>query len=483
MDEPKFGEEPMLLLLGLYAHEDLLKHAIRVVGEYEIFDELKSPGYRLLWITLRDSYVEFQERPSPAILLNRTTQDLSKVSYLSRDLAVKQIQLCIPLLHPNTQLECKEAVQRHLKNALAACIRHEMTQIPKKPKNPEDLAKELAGMSETLSAEVTKKSVRKRPLERENRAKVLRFKPRRHWGIDYWDKSGMDWDEREMHGLLGPTGGGKTVNAVNIAVRQLRERRNVVLALYEQALEEDVAQRIFANLANISMKHLRGKNYDEIDPKIHEKLDKVGEEYSQYLMVYDMVGEDAGQNGPDELFAYLDEEREETGWYPDLIIIDWLGEMVTRFMGSPLHNGRDDFRRVCENFMSKFNQYKENPRNATTFLILHQTSTEANSFSPSKKPQRTDSYDFKAFANKCDTCSILGTMEAHTNLCWFIPGKSRRSAKVDRIVQLNGEYMRFIDVTDDYRVNPVGHGFISTSVEGTDQNAPPPGEVEDNLYA
>ena len=122
--------------------------------------------------------------------------------------------------------------------------------------------------------------------------------------------------------------------------------------MYEQALEEDVAQRIYANLANISMDEIRGKDYDDIAPAIMEQMIKAAEEFQDKLLVLDMVGEDAGTGGVPELTAQLAEEKRDTGWVADLVILDWLGEMAERYDNRP--EGESWYRRLCESFMTEF---------------------------------------------------------------------------------------------------------------------------------
>jgi len=453
----------MLLLVGLYYNEDLLRHTVEKSVDLELFNPMTEPGYRVLWNCLRDSYKTLNEVPNPLILFNSARVHIEMSDPLVKILVAKQVAEVAHHLGTNLNIVSRAHTHKLLKEAFHKAI---LTKLPGMGSNlmeADKLAESLASMSNTLEGVIPKQGVRKRPLRAENRRKVLRVRPRYKWGIDYWDAAGGSWYKKEIHGFLGPTGGGKTTNMVMVATRQIREGRKVAIALYEQALEEDVAQRIFANLAGISMNHLRHIDYDDIDPVIMDKINKSADQYQEYLVVLDMVGEDAGTGGVRELTDHLDEERRETGWYPDLVMVDWLGEMVQRY--EHMTSADSAYRRTCEKFMSELNQYKENEGNDCTFLIFHQTNTQAQTRGPTHKPSKHDAHEFRSFPNKCDSCCVLGTMDRQLQVCWFIPGKDRRNKTDDRLIQLDGAYMRFNDVTEKFH-DPGNGAFVENLSAG-----------------
>lgn len=456
-----YGSEAMLLLIGLYGHPEILSHTVSNCAELQLFDPLTEPGYEIIWKAMANGQKRYGQRPTPFMVNNDIALYFKDVSEQLQVRALKQIQLILPQIVDNPPRESRERVRDRLEKVLQKAVKLKVVEDSSTSMDITQQAAKLAGMADVLRNVAPQASVRKRPLAADIRPTILRTSPRYPWGIPYWDASGNTWYKKELHGLLGPTGGGKTVNACNIAEAQLRAGFRVAVALYEQALEEDVAQRLYANLATIPMDFLRGKDYEDIDPDVKGKLDRVASQYVDQLLVLDMVGENAGNGGPQELFQHLQEERRETGFWPDIVIVDWLGEMALRYE-KRIGTQDGSMRHTMESFMSDFNQFKETPGNETTFLILHQTSTNAQAAGPGYRPKRTDAHEFRSFANKCDTCCQLGTMD-NDNMCWFIPGKIRRGQRHERIIKLDGRYMRFDDVSMQYQESPTGGGFMSRS--------------------
>lgn len=452
------SQDSMMLVVGLYTYDDLLDHTTRAFEDFELFNGLADPGYKLMWECIRDTYTNTGVKPTPRMLIQQCMDHLVSVDAISRQRTQAQIA---PVFNSNYLSTGKDLLKREHVQALLESASHRaaidklLTVGTLNDQSSDSLIDHVSGVSSMLQNVVPKRKVRVRPLTRESRTRLLRVTPRWKWGIDYWDEAGLTWYKKEIHGLLGPTGGGKTVNMTNIATRQLKYERKVLIALYEQALEEDVTQRILSNLANVSMNELRDRDESQISPKIKSKIDAACDEYEDNLVVLDMIGEDAGTGGVAELKAQIAEEERETGFVPDLVIIDWLGEMVMRY--DLLGSTDAAYRRCCEKFMSELVQFKED--HGCAILVLHQTNTKAQEMSPGSKPNKNMSHEFKSFPNKCDSCSVLGVMDRDIQVCWFIPDKSRRSHSKDRKVQLDGEYMKFRDVSKKFTV--VGHTFIS----------------------
>lgn len=454
----------MLLILGLYAHPDMLAHTVANCSHLALFDELVEPGFKIVWEAMAEGQKQYGKRPTPFMVCNDITVKFASLTEPLRMRAWPQLENLLPMITDGPPLEDRERVRDRLSKALQKAIGIQAAEERWINMEVEEQAARLAGMATLLRNVAPSASVRKRPLAAENREQILRITPRFSWGLPYWDASGSDWYIKEVHGLLGPSGGGKTINACTIAEAQLRAGRKVALALYEQALEEDVAQRLYSNISNVSMKHIRGKNYKDIDPHIRQKMDRAAAQYEENLLVLDMVGENAGNGGPEELFQHLQEERRETGFWPDLVIVDWLGEMALRYEKAKMTSD-GSLRYTMEQIMSDLNQFKETPGNETTFLVLHQTSTNAQAAGPNYRPKRTDAHEFRSFGNKCDSCCQLGTM-TEDGLCFFIAGKARRGQRRERIIKLNPEYMRFYDVSGEYQEHPAGRGFMTHEAAG-----------------
>lgn len=460
------SNDAKLLVAGLYAYDNVLTHAATTFEGYDIFDVYTEPGYRLVWECIRDTWKNTEVKPTKYTLLEQVKILLNGTDLLTRARAEGQVTSAM-----NTIINIEEPIAReHTQVLLEAAGRRAAVDKLLQVHTLEDnstgaLIEHVDGISAVLGSVTPKRGVRKRPLEKKERTRLLRMTTRWKWGIDYWDTAGLRWYKKEIHGLLGPSGGGKTTNMTNIATRQLKEGRKVLIALYEQPLEEDVEQRILSNLSGVKMDELRDKNEDEFSPAAAAKIDAACELYVDNLVVLDMIGEKAGNGGVAELKAHIAEEKRATGFEPDLIIVDWLGEMVQRY--DLLGPSDAAYRRTCEKFMTEMVQYKEDT--GYSFLILHQTNTHAQSLSCAAVPNKTMSHEFRSFSNRCDSCSVLGTMNKSQQICWFIPDKSRRSATNDRKVKLNGDYMRFEDVTNEYEVS--NNTFVKISAVVAEREA------------
>jgi len=65
---------------------------------------------------------------------------------------------------------------------------------------------------------------------------LLVNKERHTFGLPFWDDNGGNFAGGEIHGLLGPTGGGKTVIGIGVACAQAKMHRHVIYVTYEQEI-------------------------------------------------------------------------------------------------------------------------------------------------------------------------------------------------------------------------------------------------------
>jgi len=449
--------EAALLVAGLYAHDGLLTHASTTFSGYELFNQLTDPGCKIMWECMRNTYKTTGRKPTIYMLGHQSDAALRNVDDLVRPKAYAQCAEVLELLGYKEPPAAREHTLVLLQEAArVAALDKLLTSATAVGTDTPNLIEFVDDVSTMLNAVAPKQGVRKRPLAKDQRQKLLRSVQRRAWGVPYWDASGLSWNAKELHGLLGPSGGGKTVNMTNIATALIKQGYNVMVALYEQALEEDVEQRIISNVCTVPMTALRGKEEHEIDPKYQARINAACAEYEDKLVVFDMIGENAGTGGVQELRSMTDEEFQETGFVPDMIITDWLGAMVSRY--GALGATDAAYRRCCEKFMFDIVEWKEDKGHA--HLVLHQTNTTAQEKSPAFEPNKNMAHEFKSFGNFTDTCSVLGKMDNELKVCHFIPDKSRRSLARSRLIQLEGEWMRFKDVTGEFEI--FNNTFIST---------------------
>jgi len=328
-----------------------------------------------------------------------------------------------------------------------------------------ELQKIATNITSDLGALGGRKSARMKPLF--NMARLLQAKERLGFGVRFWDDNGGKFGPGELHGLLGPSGGGKTVMGVSVACGQIRANRHVMLCLYEQPAEGDIAERICTHMTETPIDVFRDKALCDLPEEIQRKITFAQETSGQYLTLVDMLKAGAGAGGVQEIIQQV-EDAIADGERPNLVIVDWFGAMVDRnHQYHPEVAGDQRYRVLGTQFMDTFNTYSK--ASGVTFLLLHQLSTEASAKSPGYQPKKTDALEMKTFGYKMDTCSAIGNMNKQNAVCWFCPDKSRRSWAQDTKIRLVGDLQRFVDVKDDYEIR--NNTFVPKEVADAEQES------------
>jgi len=244
----------------------------------------------------------------------------------------------------------------------------------------------------------------------------------------------------EMVGLLGPTGGGKTVTAVDVVTEQALRRKHVMYFTFEQELKGDIMQRLMCRMTGFPMSAFRDKSYAELALDVRDAVDRAGQEYGIYLEVVDLSKGGGGTCGPLEMIAEI-ESSIKAGRSPQLIVVDWLGASVVRQLASLGLDVDSSYRRIANNTIDTLRMAQKRMGFAT--LMLHQLSTKMARTSPSKRPAVTDAHEYKSFAFDMDACLCLGCLSPGTRVGYMIIDKSRRGPIDECLVQLDAEHMLF----------------------------------------
>lgn len=137
------------------------------------------------------------------------------------------------------------------------------------------------------------------------------------FGLEIFDKithGGLKM--KTLNCIIAGTGVGKTIFMCNLASNVVRQGKNVLYITLEMS-EEDISQRIDANLLNTVMDEV-----PELDKSIFlNKINKLQEKnYGSFKVKQFPGGAHAGH-----FRALIAELKQKKNWKPDLIIIDYLG--------------------------------------------------------------------------------------------------------------------------------------------------------------
>lgn len=128
-------------------------------------------------------------------------------------------------------------------------------------------------------------------------------------------------EKKTLNMIMAGTNVGKSLGMCHMAANDLREGRNVLYITFEMA-EEKIAQRIDANLLNITL-----DNLDEIPkPIFMEKIEKLNEKVKGKLFVKEYP---TSQAHVGHIRFLLRELRQKGKFKPDIIYIDYINIMAS----------------------------------------------------------------------------------------------------------------------------------------------------------
>ena len=280
----------------------------------------------------------------------------------------------------------------------------------------------------------------------------FKFTPLQPTKVDFLDEllGGGTSTTGEVIGLFGPSGGGKTLLGLQTVGSIGMSKRHAIYFSYEQPVWPDLGIRLYSFLSHTDRRSLANKSWEQIPEHLQAKVKAVCEETRPYLHFIDMHdGKISGNGGMQELEGIL--YRETDIYQPQLIVVDWLGVVVDRYISSHDMDSRDAMR-VARQFIDQLVALASKFK--TTVLVLHQLSTEACKNKPRQKPSWTDAAEYKSITWLMSYSLALGTRDVNSNVCWLSATKARNSPISDALIQMQGEFNRFVDVTSTYEVSP-----------------------------
>ena len=264
-------------------------------------------------------------------------------------------------------------------------------------------------------------------------------------------------------GILGPSGGGKTVISIQLMCNLAIQGHNVLYLQFEQPVkgDPDIVSRIYSYLSGEPITTFYGKTTKELNPEVLNKLRKMQPisdriRCASMLDVKEEGGHATGAGSIQDIINVIDEAIR-SGFTPKVVIIDWLGAAVSDFMNAG-DGGDQNYPIVAEHIQDVLNGYGKD--HGISIVYSHQTSTEAQARESAYKPKKGDAYYFRAFANKLETCMQIGTATLQpdeTQVCYLVIGKARGAVPNKSIVvRINGRMAR-MEETKEGEYIP-GHG-------------------------
>lgn len=447
--------ENMALLACLVRYPDLFEEVYSSIGDKPLFNRLVDPVSDFIWESMRSAYADSNVYPTEIMVrtavANRSDTDTSFDLMLN-----SMVEQDLDKIYAGSEGKTSEAVGKYFaERAIHEARTIDWSERIKAMRTTDEL-QELIGNITTEVNTINKMDMAAltKPLLHADRFLVHRNKhPLGVRVIDLLVGGGMS--PGELLGVLGPTGGGKTVLAVGIACEQTRRKKHVAIFQFEQPTEGDLTERIFSYMLNTDISQFRNKNLKDIDKNLLKQYGEIKEKFGKYLTIVDLSQGSRGQDGANEVIRFLD-SLIANGECPNVVIIDWLGAMIQRYIAFKNLN-TSDYRHIAQQFIDVVRQHARTHGYIPVFF--HQLNTEAARRSPQVKPVVTDAMEVRSFAFFMDACVCLGTLSKDTRVGWFIADKNRRDNPVELLVKLEGARVRFTEA-QGYSVDHRGR-FIS----------------------
>lgn len=286
--------------------------------------------------------------------------------------------------------------------------------------------------------------------------------------LDYLLGGGIVWGEHG--GCLGPPSGGKSLLANMLLCNLAIQGHNVMLLQFEQSVKynSDIMARIYAYLTRLPRAEFADKAYSELSDKAKTALEAC-DKVSSHIRVGSFT-DDTVARTVDSIIETIDTSIE-SGFTPKMVIIDWLGAVVSEFLASA--TGTDaNYPILAQQIQDRLVSYGKSKN--ISFFFLHQTSNDAAAKPPAYRPSMFDSYFFRGFSQKLEFCLELGTKSKQPGgkfACWFHCGKVRGSEPDKSVVILLDGANAKMEATKDgeYMTNSKGQFVLTTqAIVGAD---------------
>ena len=316
----------------------------------------------------------------------------------------------------------------------------------------------------------------------------------RELGLPFLASALQGQRDGDCNGLLGPTGGGKTTTAIQMAVAAAKVAweeaqisgtapKKAVFVTYEEDAMK-ILPRVWSSFCQIDREVLESltdwstlstqatlKDYERQLQRGEDVLSEqerymlYSAQLQQCFVLLDFSGSeafpDAGNGYVPEIASCLDR----MGVRPYSIFIDYAGLMCDRYLESKGTVDKDASRKLLKACGDNCRKQLSERFGCTTWL-LHQLKGAAGEYPPTKLIKHTDAAECRDFAVNLAVCMCLGTPDEKTGCRRLNFSKVRyRSNEVTLPVTLrpHDKLAEMCDVTRDYTVDETSRRFLTAS--------------------
>jgi len=144
----------------------------------------------------------------------------------------------------------------------------------------------------------------------------------------------------EVFLFLGPSGGGKTTLATQIAWSRAMQRSHTTYITYDEPLEGYIENRFYSLMTGVPRPEFETKALADMSPAVQRRFQAWREAYGRFLHVHDGSSARHGKGGIEDVAKTIMDESNE-GRRPDLVIVDWVQCAVLKGMGTDGRSARE----------------------------------------------------------------------------------------------------------------------------------------------
>ena len=288
---------------------------------------------------------------------------------------------------------------------------------------------------------------------------------RQPWGCDFLDAITGGSLRGETALMLAPSGGGKTLANIQIALDCAMRGEHSIILSYEQAAHPGLTYRMYSYALGRDIGFFANATPESLksDKALMDQWEKVQRKLGENVHVFDMLelSRKGGANGgPDDLRSIIKQVQDLTGKNPRYVGLDWYGPYIENYMARMentgkgrrsetksafMHRGADEIRRVGTEM------------NVNIF-IFHQLGTQGASRKPSELPSATDSFECKSLHQYMDMAFAIGNRDMTTNIAQCVIVKNRNGVPFSKCgLRMEGAKSRFVYLeADEFRIHDGG---------------------------
>lgn len=273
---------------------------------------------------------------------------------------------------------------------------------------------------------------------------------------------------REVYGLLGISGGGKTTLSNQIAVGSAKTKRRAAVFTYEEPLSNEYFIPVYSCASGLPRdtfeKLAKGSKLTDIPDEQRGKVTESMSAINEWAEWFDMSGTGGrGSKGVGEIEAILERRRAE-GRPISTVIIDWFWVMVVRYFNRSSNSKFDQERHFAQMMCDEL---KNLAARQNVWILVNQQLAAAQG-GKNKKMGWYDSAELKSFAWYFNGCFVLEPLKDQ-NIATLHLSKGRSVKTNSMQLQLDGEHATFRAGSGDIIYDKKLNKYVK---KGTENNVP-----------